>query len=167
MATRKISPELEKELLKRSAEGHTTRALSAWVLAEKGIKISHQAIGNLLRQTRRERSEVTKAVVREQLTKTVTADVDVLGETQDELRRVKALLLARALRDLEAERVIVSEGETKEASVESVEQFRKVCDTLTKVTNTKMHFAGADEPSTPAAGAVAGSVICIPPESED
>lgn len=78
----KIHEQLGKRIIEMSLT-MTNREI-AQKLTEEGTKISHVAIGNYLRETRKERAEATKAIVQEQIAKTVPEDLTMLERLRDE-----------------------------------------------------------------------------------
>jgi hypothetical protein len=120
-----IPPDLESELLAKAASGHTTRQLSAWLLEAHAVDASHAAVARLLAKHRDARADIAKSVVRENLARTLTTDLDVLA---------KHVAKLDALADRSAD------GEP-EFYLKAVEQLRKLVD-------TRLHYAGADQPDT-------------------
>ena len=90
---RKITPDLEREILAHAAQGMSTRAIAEWCGRERGVKIAHASIADLLAKTRETRGEVAAAVTREALRPHVTSDLDRLEEIRAEAaaRRKRAL----------------------------------------------------------------------------
>jgi len=117
-----IPPRLEGAVLDKAGEGWTTRRISAWLLSDHGVTVTHHPVAKLLREHRSERADTAKTIVREKLGKTLTADLDRLEKHAAKLDR-----MADAL-----------EGEP-ELYCKAVEQLRKI-------TDTKLHYAGADVP---------------------
>lgn len=161
---RKITPALEKEILAQAAEGNSARTIAAWLLAERGLKITHQAVGQLLRHTRQTRAEVAKVVVREQLAKTVLSDLERLDRSLKKVGRIELRTHSLALRYLER-LANLEESEGKRADFDSkkakeearartlafehahffVDAALKATDRVRALANTKLHFSGADE----------------------
>lgn len=90
---RKISPELEREILAHAAQGLTTRAISDWCERERGVRVAHTTIGSLIAKTRETRADVAAAVTREALRPHVVSDLDRLEEIRAEAaaRRARAI----------------------------------------------------------------------------
>lgn len=84
---RKISPALEREVLKKSVAGQSTREIAAWLDAEHGVKVTHQTVANLLRQTQETRADVAKSVVREALVGQLVPDLERLEQIRQEAAR--------------------------------------------------------------------------------
>lgn len=95
MAERKITPDAERDITAKAAEGWTTRRIAAWLKEAHGISVSHEAVAKLLRQTRETRADVAAAVTREALRPHVVSDLDRLEEIRAEAaeRRARALAL--------------------------------------------------------------------------
>lgn len=156
---KKISANLEKEILKRSAHGDSGPQIVAWLLAEHGIKISRQAITDLLKKTRVERSEVAKAVVKDELTGQVTSDLQILMQSLRRVERLERRLHAKANRFLTiAEKATKGEPGpdgaplTIEAVVAASEGANDAAAIALKASaevraqvDTKLEFAGAKE----------------------
>lgn len=137
----KLSPQLEREVMARATAGESADALSAWLLGTHQVKISGRALRLRLARTRTERADVAKAVVRETLGKSIGTDLDRLER------------LAR-----KAEKLAKKNEHVPDLWV-------KLADTVRKISETKLHFSGADQPDGQP-DAVAGPVIFIPPESD-
>lgn len=89
---RKITPNLEKDVLAKAAEGMTTRAIAAWLNEAHGVKVTHVRVAALLKATRETRADVAASVTREALRPHVTSDLERLDEIRKEVaeRRAKA-----------------------------------------------------------------------------
>lgn len=157
----KISPTLEREILALAADGKSATEISAWLLAERGVKISRQNVNKRLRQTRVARADVAKAVVREALTKTVVSDLDRLSREQVRVERLGRRLHARTIRSLDAIETAIAHAKepqkgpaAKEAlkdlkiALLTVESFAdlalKATNAAAKLADRKLHFSGAD-----------------------
>ena len=81
----KISQEMHTEIVARAAGGETSRATAAWLLATHGIKVSHVAIGNIIRKHRDERGTVARHIAATKVEKTLVADLDDYGRRIDKL----------------------------------------------------------------------------------
>jgi len=163
---RKITPVIEKEILRKAADGESSRAIAAWLLASRGLKITHQAIAKVLRGTRQERGEVAKAVVRERLTKTVVSDLDGLDAERECAMRERerlgkvaarlhkeAIALFDSLESVDADQksaATIAVMKAAESALKATEAMLKASDRVVKVIDTRLHFSGADEsPSDP------------------
>lgn len=122
MATKKLSPDLHTEILVQSARGGTNRAIAEWLLAEHGVKISHQAVGRFLKETHVERGEVATEVTRAHLAPKITADLDRLEE-------------------------IRAEAERRADIQENDEVWCKLAKVEADIIDRKLKFSGADEAS--------------------
>lgn len=161
-AKRKISPDLEREILKRSASGLTGPEIVAWLLAEHGIKVTRQSINVLIRETRQERSEVAKAVTREALTGHVVSDLDILKRSLQRVERLERRLHVKANRLLTiADKAIKgeagSDGEpmsidlvvmASEGANDAAAIALKASAEVRAQVDTKLGFAGAKEESS-------------------
>lgn len=125
-------------VLKLASEGKSTRAISAH-LVTLGVTASHNAVAKLLKQLRTERADIAKAVVREELSTTLTADV----------RRLERLVKKTLAK--------IRKCTNDDLYCRLVEQCRKLID-------TKLKHSGADEPD---AARENGPTVMVPPESED
>lgn len=160
MSQKKISPAIEKEILAKATEGATNRAIAEWLRGRHGLKISHQSVGKLLKQTRQARGEVAKAVVRDVLVKTVVGDLARLTREQIRVAKLGTRLHKRAVTALdESDRVRASVLDDQEMSTKdklslldaSSRSLADLCDLALKTTDRaakladlKLHYAGAD-----------------------
>lgn len=169
-AGRKITPNLEKEILAKAADGGSTRAIAAWLLAEHGVKVTHQAVAHLLRQTRQTRAEVAKVVVREQLSKSVISDLGRLEREQRRMERLSKRLHRLAIRSIDkveqmsgngpvaasveelVHSVTQSEDVTPEqaalvvsAASDMADAAMKATDRVTKLSALKLKLSGAND----------------------
>jgi hypothetical protein len=163
---RKIGPDLEKEILARAAQGHSARVIAQWIRDDRGMKITHQAVGHVIRQTRQTRAEVTKLVVREALTGQVVSDIDVLAESLRRVVRLEERLHARAHKSLDTLEKMAA-GETDGITAEdfkiavlsghdSSELALKASDRVRSIADTKLHYSGADDKDTTGDNSVEG-----------
>jgi len=151
-APSKISPKLEKEMLAKAADGLSAGEIVTWFLKDHGIKISRAAIGKRLHQTRVERSEVAKAVVREHLTKTVVSDLDRLAEEQQRVERLGRRLYGIADKAVGAiERAQAGEKVDAfelEAAMQAAPSFSALAFRSTaeasRLAQARLHYSGAD-----------------------
>jgi plasmid stabilization system protein ParE len=150
---RKITPELEKEILAKAAEGDSSRMIAEWLLEARGVKVCHQAVNQMLRQTRQTRADVAKGVVREVLTGQVMTDLGRLAESQNRVCSLEARLHQRAHKMLDTlESFEDGDGDATAAEIKSAimgatvsaELALKASDRVRAITDTKLHFAGAD-----------------------
>lgn len=104
--SRVIPPKLHKALLERAGTtGDGGPALSAWLLSAHGIEASPRAVQRYLKEVGDERAPIARAVAREQLSKTVTSDLDAIDQLLRDAQQYQ--IAAGRLADLvkEAERV--------------------------------------------------------------
>lgn len=89
-----IPHRLHDAVLEKAGENWGTRRISDWLKTEHKVNASHNAVAKLLRELRKGREEVTRAVVAEKLSGTVTKDLDVLSDLRE-----SALSLAKRYRE--------------------------------------------------------------------
>lgn len=161
---KKISPKLEKEILAKAAEQYSNRDIAKWLKDERGIKISHQAVGNMLRQTRDARAEVAKVVVRQTLGKTIVSDLDRLNREQNRVERLGRRMYRRAIAALDAlegAAVGTMSSEDLKVAIAGVGDFAdlalKATDRVTKLAGVKLHLSGADAENDQSRGAASAS----------
>lgn len=80
----KISPDLEREILKKAAAGATTREISSWCAEVHKVSVTFGAIAKMLRKTRETRTDVAAAITREALRPHVVSDLERLEEIRRE-----------------------------------------------------------------------------------
>lgn len=139
MASRGIPDNLHEIVLDLAGKGKSSRAIADELGTFHGCKTTHTAVQRLLKELRKDRAEVAKAVVREELAPALTND----------LRRLERLAKRCANRAARCTDDVV---------------FTKLVDELRKITETKLKFSGADEPDQAAA---AKALIYIPPDADD
>lgn len=120
--SRKITAELEPEVLRKATEGWSAERIAAWLFTAHKVQISGTAIRKRLTQTRTDRADVAKVIVREVLGKSIPEDLARL-----ERLALKAEKLAG---DCEHDPAL----------------WAKLADQVRKFTETKLHFSGADTP---------------------
>ncbi len=137
MAT-KITPVFEREILRRSAEGLSTRQLAAWLFETHAVKVTHQAIGLLLKRTQESRADAAKSVVREAMVRHLVPDLDRLEEIRKEA--------------------------AKRAGVQTDDEvWVKLAKVEADVIDRKLKASGADTPDAPSD--TAGVRVFLPPEA--
>lgn len=150
----KISPKLEKEVLRLAAEGQSSREIAAWLLKERGVNVSHNAVAKRLRQTRVERAEVAKAVVREKLGKSVIGDLERLEREQRRVERISKRLARLAVKTIDKLEQALGGDErldpdSLQAAVATAESMRQgalqASDRVAKLAGMKLRLSGADE----------------------
>ncbi len=65
MASRGIDANIEREILRKSAEGSSCREIAEWLFAKHQIKKSRESISRIVSLHRRDLGEASKAIVRE------------------------------------------------------------------------------------------------------
>lgn len=104
----KITTELEPVILEKAGAGWSTRAIADYLTKQKGVPVSHVAIGKFLRRVKTERATTAKVVAREKLAHRVGVDCDVIEKRLKELDELLPDLKKKDLRHyfkaLEAER---------------------------------------------------------------
>lgn len=116
-----IPAELHGFVLQKAGSGKGSAEIAKALQTEHGLTVSPKTVERLLRRIRKSRAEVTKAVVREALAPGLSRDIQRL----EQLVRKTLKRLGGAADDL--------------AYCKLVEQVRKLID-------TKLHYAGADQP---------------------
>lgn len=81
--TYKINEELSRRIIEMSLT-MSSREISRQLEID-GIKLTHAAINNHVKDVRKERAEQTKQIVHEQIAKTVPQDLTMLERLRDEL----------------------------------------------------------------------------------
>lgn len=150
---RKLTPALEREILAKATSGDSSRTIAAWLLAERGVTYSRQGVEKLLKQTRVDRAEVAKLVVREQLGPCVVSDLDILKREQERVEKLTARLHSRAHSALDAvEKADTSElCSPKESKLLAsgacmlADLALKSSDRVRALADRKLHFSGADD----------------------
>lgn len=126
MAPRGIPEKLHQIVLDLAGEGKSSRAIAEQLGAEHGHKTTYSTVARLLKELRKDRADIAKAVVREELAPALTRD----------LRRLERFAKRCANRAHRCGDDIV---------------FAKLVDELRKITETKLKFSGANEPDVPLA----------------
>jgi len=76
---------LEKDVLDWTSQGMSSRDISAKIMEEKKIYISHSSIVSFIKSVREERAETSRAIVQEHMQKTLPDDLELLDEMNQEL----------------------------------------------------------------------------------
>lgn len=149
----RIPPDRHPEILRRAGSGESAAQIAAW-LATEGIKVSDRAVRKLLERVRTERADATKAVVREQLQQEALGDVAHL-----EAARLRAAEIEKAAGEIAQAPDLDPKLKLRALTtqLDAIEAQRKIVD-------TKLHYAGADEPD---AAAQAMGIVILPPEQPD
>lgn len=161
MSNIKITPELQRALLARAAKGASSPELAAWLAAEHGLHVTERAIRKRLAQTHEERADVAKAVVREAIGPHIVDDLALLTSELDKVAKLSERLHKRSHAMLdrldESETQADSPADPDDAAAASrmADQALKASDRVAKLTETKLHFAGADDDSNAKQGALA------------
>jgi len=138
MAERKSATKIaeihEQFVLDLAAHGKSTREIAA-ALAERGCNTTHVSVSRWLKKRRAERADVAKVVVREQLAKTLTGDLD-------RLETIRRQVAAKASRISKKPRQTFAWIKLKELEV--------------KIIDRKLHYSGADDPGDEATATLAG-----------
>lgn len=124
-----IPAKYESEIVAKAAEHWTSRHIADWLLSEHGVKTSHITVCHLLRRANAERASIAKSVLREKLRSSLTTDLDRLEKHAQQLDALADRSYAGADAD----------GGEREVYAKLVEQIRKI-------TDTKLHYSGADQP---------------------
>jgi hypothetical protein len=149
---RKITPNLEREIMAKAADGESPQAIAAWLEKERGVKISRQAVFNRLKQTRVERAEVAKVVTREKLSKSVGSDLEGLTREQGRVESLALLAYDEAVcafqtmaKHRSGEHVDKAELKVAVMMVATAAELAlKTTDRAIKLATVKLHLSGAD-----------------------
>lgn len=146
--SKRITPTVEREVLTLAAKGNSSRQIAAHLKSKRGITVSHQAVGNLLRKTRTERADVAKAVTTEVVGKELNEVLAHLSELRKDLkgRRERA---GKAVDDyILGERVPKSDGDGVAGEIKAAlvwgQLFTKLAELELKAIQHTLHFGGAD-----------------------
>lgn len=165
-AKSKIPPDLEGELLTRAGRGASGDELAVWLLAEHRVEVSGRRVRAFLEKNRREREPIARAVVVEQVSKTVTADLAAL----EELAREAASIRAKALAGVPSKTIKVP-GEPDQkvpgvapdlnVAIRAINSERAVRETRLRLGGGDPGAGGGAHPGGPA---VPTAFILLPPE---
>ena len=122
-------PSLQEEVLRLYALGHASDKIATWLVREKGIAATGRGVRDLLSSIRDERSNSTKALLRDKLGKTTLSDIDVI-------ERIRLQISAKAEKW----------EERAEADSESAMVWLRFKEAELKALERKLHYAGADTP---------------------
>jgi intein-encoded DNA endonuclease-like protein len=78
---------LEKDVLDWTSQGMSSRDISAKIMEEKKIYISHASIVSFIKFIREERAETSRAIVQEHMQKTLPNDLELVDEMNGELSK--------------------------------------------------------------------------------
>lgn len=137
-AKSKITQDMEGPILAHAAKGWSSRRLAALCAKKWGVTISHVAIGNFIRETKRDRGDVAGAVVRAELGDKLPKDLRVFD------RRLLALV-----KDLKGVEGAIKAMRTQypldpSTWLDLTEQRNKMLELLRRCLDTKLHYVGAD-----------------------
>lgn len=130
-----VTPEVELAVVEFARTMTTAATIADAVNAKFGTSLARRTIAKILERTRSERSDISKNIAREILSKTVCSDLEVLFEIRERLR---------ALSDAAYDKAVATH-EPGDAA-----EYRKNAVALMTVTKERLHFAGADTPDAPA-----------------
>lgn len=138
----KITKEMEAAILTLTAKRKSNRWIAEHLLKKFRVKVSHVAVGNVVRAARRELGTAAGAIVRQELGENLPRDLRVFD------RRLKALAVnIRALEAAsEAMRERFPRDPTKWAS--TLDLLNRTNEVYRKCLHTKLHYVGADERET-------------------
>ena len=92
----KLTPELREAVLARIAAGSSYEEAAEWCKATHNVEVTKQAIGKLVAKHRAERSEVSKAVARDHITRQLPKDLEVADEKLAQAARLLDLAAGAA-----------------------------------------------------------------------
>ena len=78
---------LEKDVLEWTSQGMSSRDISAKIMEERKIHISHTSISSFIKAVREERAETSRAIVQEHMQKTLPNDLQLIDEMNSELSK--------------------------------------------------------------------------------
>lgn len=131
MANTKLSHQHEARILALVGAGKTNRQIAA-ELSASGVPISHTSISRFIKRSRSARVDAAKAVVREQLVGGLTEDLDRIELEASRLAKMAETIGAKI--------------ERGEAKASEHLRYLRIVDRLAKLTDLKLHYAGADTP---------------------
>ena len=125
-----IPSTLHGQILDKAGEGLGVRAITEWLLEAHGVKSNRTTVSQLLKGLKADRAVIATAVVREELSTTLTADIH-------RLERLIKKTLAKVRRE------------------EDVGMYCRLVDQTRKLIETKLRYSGAadGEDKQPAANA--------------
>lgn len=124
----KLTGDDEQRILALAGAGKTNRQIAD----ELGGKVSHTSISRFLARSRETRADAAKAIVREQLVTGLPVDLDRIEREASRLASIADVL---------GEKV---QGGTARGT--DAGRYFKSIDRLAKLTDLKLHYAGADTP---------------------
>jgi hypothetical protein len=127
----KLTPEIREQILTHIANGASYEDAAEWVGAHHGISVTKQAIGKLVAKHRSERSEVSKAVARDHIARTLPADLAASDEKHAQAGRLLDIAAAAAESD---------------PTVANFEKYAKASATFLKWEELKRKTLGLDQP---------------------
>ncbi len=131
-----IPEKLRDEVLRRSGEGQSTRAIAAWLKADHGGSGDHTQVSRFLKSARKGREEATRSIVHEHIGKTVPGDLDAL-----DARIAGAVRVADRLQ-ADMDKAIEADGDL-DPSV--LDLLIKASEMLRKLIDTKLKYSGAKD----------------------
>lgn len=125
----KLSKAHRDDVLAKLGAGWTHERVRKYLASTYAIEVKRQTITALAKAARAERTEVTKAVVREKIGASVAGDLDVFD------RRLKKLVSF----------IRGQEKHVKEFPSEC-DAYLKALDRFARLSESKLHYSGANEP---------------------
>lgn len=155
-----IPPKLEPEVLNKAGDGWTTRRIAEWLHEVHKVETSHKTVANLLNRIQAERAPIAKAVVRQTIAKSINVDLERMEKHARQLDELADDCFAK----IKAEAFFAKNGSDGPVFVEGREVYAKLVEQIRKITDTKLHYSGAEEPDPDSRPR---PVILIPAESID
>lgn len=127
----KLTPELREVALAKIASGASYQETAAWLKSTHKVSISKQALGKLVTKHRTERADVSKAIARDHIARTLPADLTAA----DAKHAQAAKLLDKAAKDA-----------LMDGSVAAFEKYSKAAQVYLKFEELKRKTLGLDQP---------------------
>jgi hypothetical protein len=132
-----IPESLRAEVLRRSGEGESTRAIAAWLKEAHGGSGDHTVVARFLKGARRGREETSRAIVNEHIERTLPGDLAALDARVVGLVRVCERLQARI------DPLLDEENLGGEEFAVLLDLLLKATDGVRKLIDTKLKYSGA------------------------
>ncbi len=129
-----IPPRLHAEVLARAGEGLNCADIASWLGREHNVKTHESSVKRLLRKVAAERAPIAKAVVTEQLSKTLTVD----------LSSMNALLKRSVSNEARCTQLIKAAGDEPVLQLRAMEQMRRERAEQRSLLELRFRLSGAD-----------------------
>ncbi len=135
----KLTPELREQVLARIAGGASYSETAAWLKSDHKVTVSKQAIGKLVSKHRTERAEVSKAIARDHITRTLPSDLTACDDKHAQAARLLDKAAADALTS---------------GTVADFEKYSKAASIYLKFEELKRKTLGLDQPDESFVGGI-------------